>query len=128
MKSQLPWSLTRVAMTPAAAPMQPMEMDVMGPEEEGRTTAEQKGTPVFGMAPSTPPASQPAAWGGGFGSVAGGATAPAATRPNFQSPGMANMAKPQGAPDDPSVLYTSRPDGTVFGMAGAPGERWAGGK
>ena len=104
-----------------------METDVLGPGE-GRRTTEKQGVPVFGMAPSPAPASQPAAWGGVFGSVAGGATAPAATRPKFQRAGVAGEAKPQVAPGDPSVLYTSRPDGTVFGMAGAPGERWAGGK
>ena len=73
--------------------------------------------PVFGV---PQPAAQPANGGSAL-----GATAPAQTKSKYKRP----AAPPQpGAAHDPKVLYTSRPGGTTFGMAGAPGEQWACGK
>ena len=106
----------------AAATAAPMEMDVVGPDV-GRTTTEEKGMPVFGQAVPM--------FGGSTGSASAGASAPAAaTHPaKFRRSDAAKAAKSKGAAyDDAKVLYASRPDGSVFGMAGVPGEKWASGK
>ena len=102
----------------AAATFAPMSMEVVQPDEGCRMVSRMvdgtEAKPVFG-APL--PAARPANGGSEL-----GATAPAQMRSKFKRP----AAPPQpGAAQDPTVLYTSRPGGTPFGMAGAPGEQWA---
>ena len=79
--------------------------------------------------PAIEPAPSPPEYVWGFAAgAAASASAPAVAKPKtkFQRP---TASAPKGAATDaPHVLYTSRSDGTVFGMAGAPGEKWACGK
>ena len=80
--------------------------------------------PVFGQA-------VPAYTYGTTGSASAGASAPAAaTQPaKFRRSDSAKAAKSKSAAcDEAKILFASRPDGMVFGMAGVPGEKWAGGK
>ena len=103
-------------------------MEVVG-SQEGRR--KEKEMPAFGPAPSTPPAVQPAVPGGVFGSgfepgFAVGAFAAAAKTATLKRP--AACVKPPGASEEPKVLYTSRQGGVPFGLAGTPGEQWAGSK
>ena len=93
-----------------------------------------EGQQVSGPAAMTPPADQPAGTGGLFGGAAYGNSGrfvwnerrTDGTAEEFARP--AGIKKQQGAAKDAQVLYTSRPDGTSFGMARAPGEQWAGSK
>ena len=101
-------------------------MDVMKPGE-GRTVAFNTGfneLPAFRPAPS----SGPALFGrASAGCAAAGASASAAaqTTAKYKRP---KAHEPKGAASDELVLYTSRSEGTPFGLAGVPGEQWAGGK
>ena len=115
------------AQAPATAARQPAstQMDVVQPA--GRTNPNQQVVQTFGAAPTGQPASQPAGFGGGFGSTASGATASVAAATKFRRTGSVST-KPQDAPTDDQVMYPGRPGGPVFGMAGSPGEKWAGGK
>ena len=109
------------ATAQAAATTATSDMDVV-PHEGGRMSAAQE-RPAVEPAPSPPEY----VWGVAAGAAAG-ASAPAAAehKAKFQRPA---ASMPKGAAvDAPNILYTSRPDGTVFGMAGMPGEKWARGK
>ena len=111
------------ATAQAAATTATSSMDVVQPEG-GRVSGAQE-RPAIEPAPSPPEY----VWGFAAGAAAG-ASAPAAAQHKAKIPRPAASA-PKGAAmqmDAPNVLYTSRPDGTVFGMAGAPGEKWARGK
>ena len=111
-------------MAPAAALGQstPMVVDAVAPSEGCRT--QEAGMPVFGQA-------LPVYTYGTTGSASAGASAPAAsTQPaKFRRSDSAKAAKSKSAAyDEPKVLFASRPDSMVFGMAGVPGEKWASGK
>ena len=115
------------AMAPAAAlgRSTPMAVDAVAPTEGCRTN--EAGMPVFGLTAPVYPVYTHSMTG----SASAGASAPAAaTHPaKFRRSDAAKAAKSKGAAcDDAKVLYASRPDGSVFGMAGVPGEKWASGK
>ena len=117
------------ATAPVAAATTPMAMDAGGVAwcRPPHMVTSNDRAPVFGVAPSTPPAAQPAVSGSASsGGAAGGSLPTAAPAKKSGRPG----SQPQGAGDSgqQDVLYTSRPGGTLFGMAGVPGAQWAGGK
>ena len=96
-------------------------MEVMKPGE-GRTIGPNE-QPAIEPAPSPPVY----VWGSAA-SAAASASAPAAAKSTTKFKRQA-AREPKGAAEDaPQILYTSRPGGTPFGLAGVPGEQWAGGK
>ena len=104
--------------------METEEVDAMGPGGgRGMSNSKEQPAQTFCAAPYALPAS---AWGGDFSAAAGLAPAAAKPKTQFKRPA---AHEPKGAAHDaPKVLYTSRQEGTPFGLAGVPGEQWAGGK
>ena len=110
------------ATTRAAATMAPTSMEVVQ-HDEGCRMVDSSEQPAIEPAPSPPVY----VWGTAS-SAAASASAPAAAKSAMKFKRHA-AREPKGAADDaPPILYTSRPGGTPFGLAGVPGEQWAGGK